>query len=134
MCIEYTKESGLSVQEFKALFYKMSDGTEPAKEFLNRLDKKMRAKMIRTIAVFESNGTNLREPYSKHIEDGIFELRAQIGSDITRVMYFFVVGRRAVLTHGFIKKTDKTPLFEIERAKSYRSDYLSREENRNDRV
>lgn len=55
-----------------------------------------------------------------------------MGSDISRVMYFFVVGRKAILTNGFIKKTQKTPKEEIERAKRYRADYLSREENNND--
>ena len=115
------------VEKFEAIFYKKADGTEPAKVFLNELDKKMRAKMIRTIAVFESYGTDLREPYSKHLDDGIFEFRAQIGNDISRVFYFFIVDRRAVLTHGFIKKTDRTPQSEIEKAKNYRSDYLSRE-------
>ena len=122
----------MSVEEFKALFYKKTDGTEPAKEFLNRLDKKMRAKMARTIAIFESIGTDLRAPYSKHLDDGIFEFRAQVGNDISRVLYFFIVDRRVILTHGFIKKTEKTPPSEIERAKQYRTDYLSREEDQND--
>ena len=61
--------------------------------------------------------------------DGIFELRAKVGSDISRVLYFFVVGRTVVLTNGFIKKTQKTPPAEIERAKQYREDYLSRKGN-----
>ncbi|MFQ9111530.1 MULTISPECIES: type II toxin-antitoxin system RelE/ParE family toxin [Butyribacter] len=34
-------------------------------------------------------GNMLRQPYSKHLEDGIFELRCKFGSDITRVLYFF---------------------------------------------
>ena len=119
----------MPVNEFEAIFYQKTDGTEPAREFLGELDIKMRAKMLRTIAIFESSGTELREPYSKHLDDGIFEFRAQIGTDISRVLYFFIVGRRAILTHGFVKKTNKTPPAEIERAKSYRSDYLSREEN-----
>ena len=38
-------------------------------------------------------------------EDGIFELRAQVGNNISRVMYFFFDGGNAILTHGFIKKT-----------------------------
>ena len=120
----------MPVEEYKALFYRKPDGTEPAREFIIKLDKKMRAKVARTIAILESGGTNLREPYSKHLDDGIFELRAQVGSDISRVLYFFIVGRRAVLTHGFIKKTDETPPREIVRAKKYRSEYLTREEDR----
>ena len=48
--------------------------------------------------------------------------------DITRVMYFFYVDRHIILTNGFIKKTQKTPQSEIEKAKRYRSDYLKRKE------
>jgi len=94
------------------------------------LDKKMRAKMSWTINILQVGGIEVREPYSKHLDDGIFELRAQVGTDITRVLYFFVIGKRAILTHGFVKKTDKTPSIEIEKAKSYRAEYLSREENK----
>ena len=44
-------------------------------------------------------------------------------------IYFFYDGRRIVLTHGFIKKTQKTPPAEIKRAKGYREEYRSRKEN-----
>lgn len=113
-------------------FYALSNGTEPAKDFLQGLDIKMRAKMIRTIELLQSNGTDLRMPYSENLEDGIFELRAKVGSDISRVLYFFYVGNKAILTSGFIKKTQKTPSVEIERAKRYRADYLKRKEQHND--
>jgi phage-related protein len=116
-------------QQFKAIFYNKQDGAEPAKIFLDELDAKMFAKMIRAIDILKVGGTAVREPYSKHLDDGIFEVRAQVGTDISRVLYFFFVGRRIVLTHGFIKKTQKIPLSEIERAKRYRTDYISREEN-----
>jgi phage-related protein len=117
------------MQNFKAFFYDKPDGTEPAREFLESLDKKMRAKMVWTIAVLESGGAELKEPYSKHLRGGIFELRAKVGSNISRVLYFFFIGRQAVLTHGFIKKGDNTPPSEIEKAERYRSEYLSRKEN-----
>ena len=78
--------------------------------------------------MLEKSGNQLGMPFSKHLEDGIFELRTEQGSDITRVLYFFVVGSKAVLTHGLVKKTQKTPPGEIERAKKYRAEYLSREE------
>lgn len=80
--------------------------------------------------MLEANGPELREPYSKHLDDGIFELRAQVGSDISRVLYFFVIGRKVILTHEFIKKTQKTPQSEIERAKNYRTKYMSRKETK----
>ena len=57
---------------------------------------------------------------------GIFELRAKVGTDISRVLYFFYYEGRIVLTHGFIKKTQRTPAGEIEKAKEYRRDYIER--------
>ena len=104
------------MQKFEVLFYSKTDGTEPAMDFIMSLDKKMRTKVLRLIEMLEYGGYELREPYSKHIEDGIFELRAKVGSDISRVMYFFVIGSKAILTNGFIKKTQKTPRSEIEKA------------------
>ena len=97
------------MQRYEVLFYDRPDGTEPAKEFLLSLDKKMLAKVLKEINLLEENGPAVWEPYSKAIGDGIFELRAKVGSDITRVLYFFLSGRKIILTNGFIKKTDKTP-------------------------
>lgn len=113
---------------FEVDFYEKENGEQPAKEFMLSLDKKLRAKLADTIMILQDNGYELREPYSKHISEGIFELRAKQDSDITRVMYFFYVDRHIILTNGFIKKTQKTPQSEIEKAKRYRSDYLKRKE------
>lgn len=76
----------------------------------------------------EQNGNEFREPYSKHLEDGIFELRVKHGSDIARTLYFFIMGHKIVLTNGFVKKTQKTPKSEIELAKRCRTDYFIRRE------
>ena len=115
---------------YKAVFYDKPDGTEPAKEFLDTLDAKMFAKMTRAIEVIKHGGTTVREPYSKHLDDGIFEVRAKVGTDISRVLFFFFTGKRFILTHGFIKKTQKTPPSEIKLAKKYRQEYLSRKHNK----
>ena len=88
----------------------------------------MASKILWTINLLEEYGPSLREPYSKMIDDGILELRIKVGSDITRVMYFFMVGKKVILTHGFVKKTEETPPSEIDRAKKYREEYLSRPE------
>ncbi len=117
------------MQPFEVIFYDKPDGTEPAKEFLLSLEPKMRAKMLRTISMLQTNGTELREPLSKPIGNGIMELRAKVGSDVSRVLYFFCVDRRIVLTNGFVKKTAKTPPSEIDRAKRYRAEFLSRKEH-----
>ena len=98
-----------------------------AKDFILGLDVKMRAKMFRCVDMLRKNGNKLREPTSKPLDDGIMELRAKVGSDISRVLYFFVVDDKAVLTHGFIKKTQKIPKKEVQKAKEIREDYLKRQ-------
>ena len=112
--------------KFDVYFYEKVNGEQPAKEFLLSLNKKMRAKMSDTILLLQDNGNELRMPYSEHLEDGIFELRAKVGSDISRVLYFFYIDQQIILTNGFIKKSQKTSKREIELAKKYRADYLLR--------
>ena len=119
-------------EEFIIDFYDKEDGTKPAEDFIAELPLKMRAKIARAIGMLKANGPKLREPYSKHLEDGIFEIRAQVGVNISRVLYFFMVGRNVIITHGFIKKTQKTPPSEIDRAKKYRAEYLSRKGHNNE--
>ena len=109
-------------------FYHKENGDCPVDYFLESLDTKMRAKVLCAVALREANGPQLREPYSKFIGDGIFEIRAKQSSNITRVLYFFYIEKRIVLTNGFIKKTQKTPPEEIALAKKYRADYLERKE------
>ena len=109
-------------------YYEKEDGTYPAEEFILSQDKKMQAKLFMALEFLEEKGPLLREPYSKSLGDGIFEVRAKQGSDISRVLYFFVVGKRIILTNCFVKKTQKTPTNEIERAKRYRKDYQTRKE------
>ena len=116
------------MQTFIVDFFKTTGGLCPTIDFLDALDTKMKAKVLRTIMLLEQNGNNLREPYSKPLGDGIFELRIQQASDISRVLYFFTIGNNIILTHGFVKKTQKTPKSEIVRAKKYRADYLQRKE------
>ena len=113
-------------------FYTTIDGQKPAKEFLIKLNPKMRAKLIKTIELLESNGPDLRMPYSEYLGNGIFELRAKVGSDISRELYFFFSGKKAILTNGFVKKTQKTPKKELELAMKYKHDYESRKGENNE--
>jgi len=111
----------------EVVFYEKSDGSVPAKEFISGLDKRMQAKIARLIFLLKEEGNHLRAPYSKELEDGILELRAALGGNSVRVLYFFVIGDIAVLTNGFMKKSMRTPRLEIERAKRYRDDFLRRD-------
>ena len=116
------------MDKFNVEFYTKDNGEKPAKDFILSLDTKMKAKVLGLINVLEEKGTQLREPYSKHLQDGIFEIRGKVGTDITRVLYFFYYGNRIILTNGFVKKTQKTPKNEIRIAQSYRKDFLERME------
>ena len=111
---------------FDVEYYEKEDGTFPAEEFILSLDAKMQAKMFRELDLLETFGNQLREPHSKPLGDGIYEIRAKVASDITRVLYFFVVNKKIILTNGFVKKTQKTPENEITLAKKYRKEYLER--------
>lgn len=115
--------------KFEIQFYEKENGECPVEEFLMESDKKMRAKLAGVIQILQEKGHFLREPYSKHLDDGIFEIRGKIGSDISRVLYFFYHDGKIIMTNGFVKKTQKTPKAEINRAKKYRKDYLERCEN-----
>ncbi|MBS6138903.1 hypothetical protein GKG26_11410 [Megasphaera sp. BIOML-A1] len=70
----------------------------------------------------------LREPYTKPLEDGIFELRCKQANNITRALFFFYIRGQIVVTNGFTKKTQKTPQKEIVLAKKRRTDYIRRME------
>ena len=115
--------------KFDVQFYETENGERPVEEFVFSLDEKMQAKFIGLIDLLEVNGTNLREPYSKHLEDGIFELRCKVGNNTSRAMFFFYYNQRIVFTNAFIKKTRKTPRNEIRLAKERRKKYMQREEN-----
>lgn len=114
---------------FTVEFYYTSDGNSPIEEFLSSLDIKMRAKIVSLMEILEEKGTALRMPYSEHLDDGIFELRCKLGSNITRSLYFFYNNGRIIFTNGFVKKSQKTPKNVITLAKQYRKDFLEREGN-----
>ena len=111
---------------FQVEFYEKEDGDIPVEKFLNSLDIKMRNKILMILNVLQERGNQLREPYSKHLEDGIFEGRGKVCNDISRGLYFFYYNGKIIMTNGFIKKTEKTQKSEIELAKKYRKEYLER--------
>lgn len=111
---------------FEVQFYETEDGQCPVEEFLLGLNVKMRAKMLGFMQILEEKGVELREPYTKPLDDGILELRCSFAGNITRVMFFFYIGGKIILTNGFVKKTQKTPPAEIETAKKRRDDYIRR--------
>lgn len=119
---------------FNVEFYETQDGKSQIWEFLEDLrikaatskDARIQHKQASLyIELLQQNGTHLNENITKHLEDGIWELRP--GNN--RVFYFFFQDNTFVLLHQFRKKTQKTPKREIEKAKRERDDYLFRKEN-----
>lgn len=88
-------------------FYDTEEGSCPVQEYLDTLEPKLLAKTLRTIDLLETNGTKLRMPFSEHIKDGIFELRAKQSSDITRILYFFLRGEYSSTYKWFHQKDQK---------------------------
>lgn len=114
---------------FDVEFYEDERGFSSAYDFVKSLEnRKLQAKVVGSLEVLAEKGNALREPYSKHLDDGIFELRCKVASDIVRLLYFFYKGKLVVVTNGFVKKTQKTPAKEIALAKKLRKDYLTRKE------
>lgn len=116
-------------------FYENAKGESDVWDFLEELrikaetnkDARIQYKQISFyIQLLQDNGTRLPDNITKHIDDGIWELRP--GNN--RVLYFFFKNNTFVLLHHFRKKTQKTPRPEIEKAKTERADFLSREEQK----
>jgi len=114
---------------FEVKYYELPNGDKPVEMFLDSLDVKMRVKALGSIDILAEYGNTLREPYSKPMGKGLFELRIKFAGDITRIFYFFIVDNKVVLTNGFVKKTRKTPPDEIALARKYKADYKGRLEN-----
>jgi len=115
---------------FDVQYYELPSGEKPVEQFIDSLDMKIRVKALGSIDILAEFGNTLREPYSKAMSNGLFELRIKFAGDITRIFYFFVVENRIILTNGFVKKTRKTPPGEIALAMKYKADYEGRLETK----
>jgi len=105
------------------------DEKKPFEEFVLGLSVTERARIFETIDYFlqlKNENLQIKENLSKHLEDGIFELRTSLRDKIARSLYFYQVGKRIIITHGFIKKKQSTPRKELEKAKTLREQYIKR--------
>ena len=81
------------------------------------LPEDMQAKLFRIIAMIEQFGlVAMREPYVKHLEKSLWEMRMKGRDGIARAIYVTVSGKRAVVVRVFRKKTQKTPRSELQLA------------------
>ena len=92
----------------------MDDGVKAA---LDAFPRDIRASFERIVHLIESQGLErMREPYVKHLEGPVWEMRMKGKDGIARAAYVATTGRRVVVVHVFRKKTQKTPRREIETA------------------
>lgn len=105
------------------------DGSCEFDAYIRALPPKDRAKLAVVIEKTEHFGIGvaIQQQWVKKLPDGIYELRSHHGSNIQRALYFHEDGPRYVITHGFTKKTPRTPLREIEKAKRLRAEYEERQ-------
>lgn len=73
----------------------------------------LRAAYARLTELLTDFGIDLRMPHSRAMGSGLFELRLKAREGIARVFYCTLIGKRIVMLHGFIKKTQETPHKEL---------------------
>ena len=114
---------------FNVFYYRNKDGKSEIEEYLRTLttksdkDSRIKAnKILDYIDYLEQNGNQAKEPYAKHLDGDIWELRPIRD----RILYAVWDDNSFILLHYFIKKTQKTPPHEIKQAKRNLSDYRER--------
>ncbi|MDQ1355133.1 MAG: hypothetical protein QG657_5443 [Acidobacteriota bacterium] len=106
-------------------FYKTKMGNIPVREFLDRLNPRQAANVIEAMDLLKTFGLQLREPYVKFVGDKLYELRIKDPDGAYRIFYFASAGKKFVMVHGFVKKTQKTPVKELAIAKKRMKEYLN---------
>ncbi len=108
------------------LYYESTNGQCPIQEFIDGRKERDQAKVLSWISLLEDQGPNLPRPYADLLTDGIHELRIKLSGDQVRALYFFSYREFIVLTHAFIKNTDRVPQSQIRQAQKMRADFLKR--------
>ncbi len=108
-------------------FYKTIDGKCPVQEFLDSLPAKVAQKVTWVLSLLEDLDVVPSSYFKKLVgTEEIWECRIQFASNAYRIFCFLADNSVVVLTHGFAKKSQKTPKSEIEKAAAFRRDFLRR--------
>ncbi|CAM0999856.1 Addiction module toxin RelE [Rhodanobacter sp. Root179] len=78
----------------------------------------IRAGFLRVVELMQVYGPDVGMPHTKAMGAGLFEIRAKGREGIGRAFYCTLVGERIVILHAIIKKTDKTPVHELTKARA----------------
>lgn len=106
--------------------YTRLNGHTEFQEYLDGLDTKARAKLLSRVYLVSVKGISVgvQHNWVKRIENNLYEIRSRISNDQHRGLYFHVVGNHYIITHGFTKKSQKTPVKEFKHAKALRDEYF----------
>lgn len=109
------------------ILYTTENNECPVKDFLDSLPQKAFRK-VSWVLTLVTELDNIPSTYFKKLKnsDDIWECRIRLGSNTYRLFCFFANGSIIVLTHGIVKKTQKTPKNEIKKAIKYKNDYIRR--------
>lgn len=119
---------------FEILFYKDKNGKSEIIDYLDELNVKAkvskdakinREKILTYLKALSEYGTRIGNPFVKHIDGSIWELRPLKN----RIFFFYWKDNNFVLLHYYIKKSQKAPIKEIDKARSNLKDFLKREGN-----
>ena len=98
--------------------------------FMSSLKEKEQEKIQYGLLLLKTQD-RLPKKFVKHIRDGIYELRTEYGGNIFRVFFIFDEGKIIVLFNGFQKKSQKTPLTEIDKALKIKEAYYADKQSPN---
>ena len=112
---------------YEIRLYTTVSGDSPARDLFEAMPERHAAKATKFFTLLRDEGPNLPRPYADALRGKIRELVVDIQHHGYRFLYFFA-GRTIVITHGFLKKTPRTPPAEIDRAERYMADWLRRNE------
>lgn len=120
----------LVMEKPKFTSYRRLNGHDEFAEFYKALPLKERRKLVALIQTIEQVGlgTAVKMKWVRKLDVNLYEIRSKVASNIQRGLYFHDEGPHYVITHGFTKKTQKTPSREINHAKDLREEYYQRKE------
>ncbi len=93
---------------------------------IDTLPTGIRASYARLTNLLEEFGLDLRMPHSRAMGGGLFELRPKGREGIARVFYCMKVGRKIIILHSFIKKTNETPKRELDLAHQRQKEVMTK--------
>ena len=97
----------------------------PVEYYIKNLPQKDKVKVFRYINFLQEKQGSIGEPYTRHIVGKIRELKVDFGRNRHRILYFTFIGKKIILLHAFLKKTQKTPIGEKDRAKYNYQDFIN---------